>query len=426
MNETTATAQPPSDPAPPPAPAPTPAARLRRSRSDRKVAGVCGGLARHLGIDPLILRILVVVLTIFGGSGLLLYAAGWLLIPDDGMEASELQLQVQRHGTAALVVVGAVVTIALLGIGGAWDSGWNGQSGIWPLIVIGGIALVVYYSRHPQAPPGQAFPAPAATPGTPGTPGTPATAGPVEQPTEPYATQPSTTQPYTTAPVATPYVPVPPATSYAEPVRPREPRQRSVLGLLTVSVGAIAAGVMVLLDRSGAVHIHPVPFVAVLLGIVGLGLLVGAFVGRARGLIALGVLLSLTLAIAAAVPGVSSRSTGPVTWRPTTLAAIPAAGFEWGAGDARLDLTALPTSGTVHVSADLGAGTLTVTVPANDTLQLTTHVGVGSTSLPDGTGGAGFGTERDLTFAPDGPSAGTLVLDLTVGAGTLEVRRAQA
>ena len=51
---------------------------LVRSRSDRKVAGVCGGIATYLGIDPLILRIVVVVLTLFGGSGLLTRPVGGL------------------------------------------------------------------------------------------------------------------------------------------------------------------------------------------------------------------------------------------------------------------------------------------------------------------------------------------------------------
>ena len=45
--------------------------RLRRSATDRKIAGVAGGLARHLDIDPTVLRVLFVVLAFFGGAGLL-------------------------------------------------------------------------------------------------------------------------------------------------------------------------------------------------------------------------------------------------------------------------------------------------------------------------------------------------------------------
>ena len=57
--------------------------RLRRSATDRKVAGVAGGLARHLDVDPLILRVAFVVLAFFGGAGLILYGACWLLVPDE-------------------------------------------------------------------------------------------------------------------------------------------------------------------------------------------------------------------------------------------------------------------------------------------------------------------------------------------------------
>ncbi len=80
----------------PPAPA-SPATRsatwagCAASRSDRKVAGVAGGLARHLDIDPLILRVAFVVLVFFGGAGLILYGAGWLLVPEDGAERRHRQ-----------------------------------------------------------------------------------------------------------------------------------------------------------------------------------------------------------------------------------------------------------------------------------------------------------------------------------------------
>ncbi len=71
-------------------------AALRRSRGDRKVAGVAGGLGRALGIDPVILRVTFVVLTVFGGFGLLLYVLGWLLIPDDSDQVSAVEALLGR------------------------------------------------------------------------------------------------------------------------------------------------------------------------------------------------------------------------------------------------------------------------------------------------------------------------------------------
>jgi phage shock protein C len=66
------------------APAPTSSFRLRRSRTDRMLGGVCGGLAESLGADAALLRVLVVALTLVtGGAAAVVYAAAWLLAPED-------------------------------------------------------------------------------------------------------------------------------------------------------------------------------------------------------------------------------------------------------------------------------------------------------------------------------------------------------
>jgi phage shock protein PspC (stress-responsive transcriptional regulator) len=57
---------------------------LRRPVHDRMLAGVASGVARYLGVDAAIVRIVLVVLTFAGGAGLPLYLAGWLLIPEEG------------------------------------------------------------------------------------------------------------------------------------------------------------------------------------------------------------------------------------------------------------------------------------------------------------------------------------------------------
>jgi phage shock protein C len=62
-----------------------PVKKLRRSSSDKMVAGVCGGWASLLGVDAAILRILLVATTILGlGAPVLIYAASWILMPQDG------------------------------------------------------------------------------------------------------------------------------------------------------------------------------------------------------------------------------------------------------------------------------------------------------------------------------------------------------
>jgi phage shock protein C len=58
-----------------------PARKLYRSRTDRKLAGVCGGLAEYFGLDATLIRVLFIVLAVFGGAGLVLYVAMWIVVP---------------------------------------------------------------------------------------------------------------------------------------------------------------------------------------------------------------------------------------------------------------------------------------------------------------------------------------------------------
>jgi phage shock protein PspC (stress-responsive transcriptional regulator) len=58
--------------------------KLRRSRSDKMIAGVCGGVAKMIGVDAAILRIILVAATLLGfGTGAVLYVAAWILMPEE-------------------------------------------------------------------------------------------------------------------------------------------------------------------------------------------------------------------------------------------------------------------------------------------------------------------------------------------------------
>jgi phage shock protein C len=57
--------------------------KLYRSKTNRKLAGVCGGLAQYFNIDATVIRVLFVVLAILGGSGLVLYLALWIIVPKE-------------------------------------------------------------------------------------------------------------------------------------------------------------------------------------------------------------------------------------------------------------------------------------------------------------------------------------------------------
>jgi phage shock protein PspC (stress-responsive transcriptional regulator) len=61
---------------------------LCRPTEDRMLAGVAAGIAQYLDVDPTLIRIAFAVLTLFGGAAVLVYLAGWLLIPEEGSDQS--------------------------------------------------------------------------------------------------------------------------------------------------------------------------------------------------------------------------------------------------------------------------------------------------------------------------------------------------
>lgn len=73
--------------------------RLSRTRHERVVAGVCGGIADYFSVDPNLVRIAVIVACFFGGAGFLLYAAGWVLMPKAGETTSIAQKVVSNYQT---------------------------------------------------------------------------------------------------------------------------------------------------------------------------------------------------------------------------------------------------------------------------------------------------------------------------------------
>jgi phage shock protein PspC (stress-responsive transcriptional regulator) len=117
--------------------------RPRRSRNDRKVAGVAGGLGRAFGIDPVVLRIAFVVLAIFGGSGVLLYALCWLLLPADGDEVSAIEAVLGRgRSSVSPMFTVLLIVIALSSAGSVFSWGLP----FWP-IVIGAIVVFLFARR---------------------------------------------------------------------------------------------------------------------------------------------------------------------------------------------------------------------------------------------------------------------------------------
>lgn len=130
----------------PPPDAP-PRRRLVRSRRDSVLGGVCGGLARYLGVDPLLLRVAAAALALSGGVGVVAYIVAWVVIPEAGHDEPEVApRRADRHTTA--VVAGS----ALVGLGALLllrtYAPWFGEDAFWPLVVVAVGAVVVVSGRR--------------------------------------------------------------------------------------------------------------------------------------------------------------------------------------------------------------------------------------------------------------------------------------
>jgi phage shock protein C len=118
---------------------------LRRRRDDKVIAGVCGGLGRYLGVDPVLLRIAFVVLAVAGGGGILIYVVAWVLIPEE-REGEDLgSVKPAGQEVTRLIVGGAFIaigTILLLNLSLPRFGKY-----FWPLALIAvGVAVVIQAS----------------------------------------------------------------------------------------------------------------------------------------------------------------------------------------------------------------------------------------------------------------------------------------
>jgi phage shock protein PspC (stress-responsive transcriptional regulator) len=365
-------------------------ARIRRSRSDRKVAGVAAGLARHLDIDPVILRVAFVVLTFFGGVGLLLYIALWLLLPEDGSDWAKVKLD-RRSRTVALVLVGGLALLLLV------SHGWWGDPGFlfFCLVVVGVIAVIVNVLPNRGQAPHVRY-------GTPATPGT-------EQVTDPSAS----TATYPTSGY-------PPA-SYAVPEQPRpvNPRKKGpILFWFALAVTAVALGGLGIADLAGA-DVAPSAYPATALGVTAAFLLLGSFFGRAGGLILVGLVAAATTVGMTIADKWDPHSE---TFIPTTASQVRSE-YTMDVGEIKLDLTALRdpealNGRTIHVTGNVGH--LEVIVPVGMTVEANSHVtGIGGINA-FGRDGGGVDTSVDAVHDA-GPESAYLIIDTELHVGGIDV-----
>jgi phage shock protein C len=118
---------------------------LRRSPDDKVIAGVCGGLGRYLGVDPVLLRIAFVILAVAGGGGILIYVVAWILIPEEREGENLGTVKPAGQEVTRLIVGGTLIaigTILLLNLSLPRIGKY-----FWPLALIAiGVAVVIQAS----------------------------------------------------------------------------------------------------------------------------------------------------------------------------------------------------------------------------------------------------------------------------------------
>jgi len=361
--------------------------RIRRSLTDRKIAGVAGGVARHFDIDPLLVRVAFVLLAIFGGGGILAYAAGWLLIPDEGSDEGVIRVD-HRTRTVLLAVVGVISAMSLLGDSlGGWDFPW-------PLALVGLVIAAIAAASRPKPHPGPLPSQGWIPPGTPGAvPGAQAGPGP-------------------TYPVYRP-----------GPQRPADARRRGpLLFWFTMALALVGVAFVTTVDLAGwdaPASAYP----AAVLAACGVMLLVGAFYGRAGGLIFVGLVAALATLAAMAIQDISA---GQIKAHPTTAAGVDSE-YSVGAGEIILDLSDLDRTELEKldgrtIEADVRFGHILVQVPEGIDVDVDSTIEGGGESVlfGDRTDGSAEASHDAADRDPD------LNLDLKVFFGQIEVETKEA
>ena len=338
---------------------------LRRVRRDRKLAGVAEGLGRHLDIDPTILRVLFVVLAFFGGSGILLYGALWLVVPEE--ETGQAVVSTTDSTRNGLLIAAGVVAL-VLALGETWTGFWLG----WPLAVVGLVVAAVLITKDRSA--SKVTPAP------------------------------------------------PPYSSATPPPLPPRPRRNGPLLLgITLALVALALGVLGLFDASGA-EVPDAAYPAMALGVIGTMLVVGAFWGRPGGLVGLGLVAALLLA-AFSIGQPSFDGDRDLRFAPDRAVDVADA-YQVPAGRIELDLTDMTDLEELegrHITLEANAGELVVVVPDDLAVEYSADIEYGGNIDTPGGTVDGWGRSMQGRIG-DGDAVAEVELELDLKFGHIEVR----
>jgi hypothetical protein len=195
-----------------------------------------------------------------------------------------------------------------------------------------------------------------------------------------------------------------------------------------MSLSCLALGVLAVLDVTQG-EVPVAAYLAVPLGVVGLGLVVGAWLGRARWLIFPGAALTVALVIVTSAESWNMShadiARGSRMWTPTSVESLDSSySVDVGSGTLDLSQISFPANSPVSVDVHVDLGNLVVILPPNVDVDVSAMVDGGSADV---LGQRWDGLDNDPREVhdngTDGPGGGTLRLTATVDLGKLEVHR---
>jgi len=413
---------------------------LRRPRDNRMVAGVCEGLSRHLDVDPILIRVAFASLTIFGGTGIILYVIAWLTLPSDDELDSPLSGWLRQPPER--VIIGGVAVAATTGLVVLLTSiGFSSPNPV-PAILLGLVVLTLLFLlvRRPQdaaAAPPSVGPAEASTDdsgedsddgsgeGSSASLSGQAVASPTP-PTRPWWRRPDASPPLPAAELpgpAGPTGPGEPPDSW-EPTRPLPPirptRDASRLLSATCAAVAVTLGGIWFLDVL-TLDVDASVYSGATLTMIATALLVGTWYGRSRTLIALGL-------VAAAVTMVTSvverAEFGDSSYRPPTAARTEAE-YTQGVGRLAVHLEDVADPAALdgrRLEISSSVGQVDLFVPSTFDATIDIEVGLGEITGPSGRE-AGGGSNQSATVTPVDDGDPDVLIDLNLSFGQVQVFR---
>jgi phage shock protein PspC (stress-responsive transcriptional regulator) len=417
---------------------------------DRWIGGVASGIAHRLGVDPLIIRGVLIVLTVFAGIGVLAYGLAWALLPEpDG----RIHVQEAAAGRWTAGMTGALVTSVIgfpsLGTGvWGWDRFGFGAF-VWTVFWVGGAIYLVYYlsqrnkirnraaampSRYDSAAPagGAVF---AVNPRTDAGPqsagsfpqGGGQTYGHPADSSRVSGAGPDWGPPPPSGPIASdsvPAGPVPPGgygpasgTTPPPPAAPRNLGPGAPAVAITVGSALLVGGGIKALDAANVIDLGDAGNALVWAfgaAILGLGILLAGLRGRTSGILGFFAVVALLIgAIFSVVPHGDRFRFQNADWTPASIQQAQD-GYEITGGAGTVDLTKLtltpPLGSDVVVPIDATASNLTVVIPATVPVHVQADMTMGT--LHDGDQDHGGMTTQQSDYNTSKPGA-RLVLNIS-------------